>query len=468
MSNRPLARSAAFLALAPALCLGVTLGTNGPQAAAATKATAACSTAALAKASQPVDIVLWESMTQANETALMNLTSQFNSMQHKVQVTLVQQGGSDVTWEKYQAGLTNGQLPTLAQFQDTDLQGAIDTNSILPAQTCMSANHYATSDYIPQLLSYWNVDGVQWALPFAVSNPILYYNKLAFTKAGLNPDKPPATLSQFIADATTLKKAGFGTALKLDSWHLETWLASADQLFVNHDNGRQGRAAKAVFDTATGRKIFTLLSGLVRSGLATTNPSSGPSDYDNLLGIGNGKYAMTIDTSAALGTVQSLLSGGKYPNVQLGVGAFPVLSASTKGGIEPGGSALYIMKRATPAQQAAAWEYITFLDDTQSQATWSAGTGFIPVRMSSTKTATLRSLWQSNPAFAVAYDQQVGGITTPATSGSVIGDYTDVRTAVLNAEMSMYQSGVSPAAALAAATQQVNSILQSYNQRIGQ
>jgi hypothetical protein len=33
--------------------------------------------------------------------------------------------------------------------------------------------------------------------------------------------------------------------------------------------------------------------------------------------------------------------------------------------------------------------------------------------------------------------------------------------------MSMYQSGVSPAAALATAAQQVTSILQSYNQRIG-
>jgi ABC-type glycerol-3-phosphate transport system substrate-binding protein len=110
---------------------------------------------------------------------------------------------------------------------------------------------------------------------------------------------------------------------------------------------------------------------------------------------------------------------------------------------------------------------MTFLDNTQSQATWAAGTGFIPVRMSSTKTATIQSLWRTNPAFEVAYKQQVSGITTAATSGSAIGDYSDVRTAVLNAEMSMYQSGVSPSAALTAAAQQVNQTLQSYNQRLG-
>jgi sn-glycerol 3-phosphate transport system substrate-binding protein len=428
---------------------------------------AGCATAALTKASKPVNIVFWESMSQANATTLTDLTNEFNGMQHAVHVTLVQQGGSDVTWEKYQAGLSNGQLPDMAQFQDTDLQGAIDTDSVLPVQSCINATHYATSDFVPQLLSYWKVNGVQWALPFAVSNPVLYYNKLAFTKAGLNPNDPPATLPQMISDAGVLKKAGFGTALKLDSWHLETWLASANQPFVNNSNGRQGRANKAAFNTATGRKVFTLLDSFVRSGLATTNSSSGPSAYDNLLGVGNGKYAMTIDTSGALGTIQSILAGGKYPNVQLGVGAFPVLSASTKGGIEPGGSALYIMKKSSPAKQAAAWQFMTFLDNTQSQATWAAGTGFIPVRMSSTKTATIQSLWRTNPAFEVAYKQQVSGITTAATSGSAIGDYSDVRTAVLNAEMSMYQSGVSPSAALTAAAQQVNQTLQSYNQRLG-
>jgi sn-glycerol 3-phosphate transport system substrate-binding protein len=469
MSTRSVIRTTSAMIATSALALGLPLAADGTIAAgAAAKSPASCALSTLAKAAHPVSIVFWESMSQANATTLTNLTNEFNSMQSAVHVTLVQQGGSDVTWEKFQAGLSNGQLPTLAQIQDTDLQGAIDTDSILPIEDCITTNHYSTSDFIPEVLSYWRVNGVQWALPFAVSNPILYYNKLAFEKAGLNPNKPPATLSQMIADAAALKKVGYGTALKLDSWHLETWLATANKLFVNNANGRKGRASKAAFDTPTGRKIFTLLDNFVRSGLATTNPSTGPSDYDNLLGVGNGKYAMTIDTSAALGTIQSLLSGGQYPNVQLGVGAFPVLNASVKGGIEPGGSALYIMKKgSSPAKEAAAWKYITFLDSTQSQATWSAGTGFIPVRMSSTKTTTLKDLWLKDPAFAVAYRQQVGGITTPATSGSVIGDYSDVRTAVLNAEMSMYQAGVSPAAALSTAAAQVTSILQSYNERIG-
>ena len=113
-------------------------------------------------------------------------------------MTLVTQAGYDDTWQKYLAGLSNGQLPDVVQLEDQRTQAAIDTGSFLPVQSCMNAAKYSTSDYLPRPLAYWKVNGVQWALPFAVSAPILYYNQNAFTKAGLNPADPPATLPQMV------------------------------------------------------------------------------------------------------------------------------------------------------------------------------------------------------------------------------------------------------------------------------
>ena len=106
-------------------------------------------------------------------------------------VTLVTQAGYDDTWQKYLAGLSNGQLPDAVQLEDQRTQAAIDTGSFLPVQSCMNAAKYSTSDYLPRPLAYWKVNGVQWALPFAVSAPILYYNQNAFTKAGPQPGRPP-------------------------------------------------------------------------------------------------------------------------------------------------------------------------------------------------------------------------------------------------------------------------------------
>ena len=351
---------------------------------------------------------------------LQSITTAFNSSQSKVHVTLVTQAGYDDTWQKYLAGLSNGQLPDAVQLEDQDTQEAIDTNSLLPVQSCMNAAKYSTSDYLPRPLAYWKVNGVQWALPFAVSAPIVFYNQNAFTKAGLNPADPPATLSQLVSDAKALKASGSGMALVLDPWHLETWLATANQLFVNNSNGRSGRATKGVFDTKTAVSIFSQLSTMVRSGDAATNPSTGPDAYDNLLGMGSGKYGMTIETSAALGAVTELLGGGKYANVKLGVGAFPVYSTSVQGGIEPGGSGVYISKRVPAIDQAASWQFLSYLMNTQSQATWAAGTGYIPVRKSSAQTATVQHLWATDPGYKVAYNEVNNGTNTRGHLG--LGD----------------------------------------------
>ena len=95
-------------------------------------------------------------MTQANATTLQSLTTEFNSSQSKVHVTLVQQADYTTTWVKYQAGLSNGQLPALVQLTETGLQGVVDTRSIVPAQTCIAATHYATADFVPRTLAYYN------------------------------------------------------------------------------------------------------------------------------------------------------------------------------------------------------------------------------------------------------------------------------------------------------------------------
>ena len=405
-------------------------------------------------------------MVQANGQTLASITNAFNSSQNKVHVTLVNQSSYDDTWQKYEAGLTNGQLPDAVQLEDQRTQEAIDTQSFLPVQSCMNAAHYSTSDYLTRPLNYWKVNGVQWALPFAVSAPIVYYNQNAFTKAGLNPANPPTTLSQMVADAKALKASGSGMGLVLDPWHLETWLATANSLFVNNKNGRSSRATKGVFNDQTAVSIFSQLKQLVTSGDATTNPSSGPDEYDNLLGIGSGKYGMTIETSAALGTVTQLLSGGQYANVKLGIGPFPVYSSSVHGGIEPGGSGVYISNKVPAIDQAAAWMYLSYICNTQSQATWAAGTGYIPVRKSSAQTATVQHLWATNPGYKVALNQINNGVNSPATQGSVIGPYADVRTDVVNAEISMYTQGVAPAKAVSTAESNVNQTISSYNSRL--
>ncbi len=245
-----LVAAALFMTTASATSAAAVVGAASTPAGAATKLPA-CNLKALADHKGVVSIDFWESANSANLTTLQAITSAFNSSQSKVHVTLVTQSGYDDTWQKYLAGLTNGQLPAAAQLEDQRTQAAIDTASFLPVQSCMNAAKYSTSDYLPRPLAYWKVNGVQWALPFAVSAPILYYNQNAFTKAGISG--PPTTLSQMVADAKTLKASGSGMGLVLDPWHLETWLATANTLFVNNKNGRRARGPRPAHSTTRRR-----------------------------------------------------------------------------------------------------------------------------------------------------------------------------------------------------------------------
>jgi sn-glycerol 3-phosphate transport system substrate-binding protein len=426
----------------------------------------ACPLGALDKATKPVNITFWHAMTRANEDELKLLTDKFNGSQQDVRVKLVNQIGYKENLEKYRAGLGGTDLPDVIQVEDTATQQMIDTQSILPAQSCIKADKYDTSDFVKRVLDRYTVDDVLYPMPFNVSNPVFFYDKNAFRAAGLDPEKPPTTLDEVKADALKIKNAGYqaGFGMKLDPWYLEQWSAKANELYVNQENGRKARATATVFDDATGREIFSWMDDMVKSGAAKTNSADGVSAYDNLLGIRSKVVGMTIDSSATLGTISQVLSSGEGGGVELGVSAMP--GPPGKGGVLVGGGALYIVKKSAPEKQAAVWQYLKFLVDPETQAEWGAATGYVPIRQSSVDLPAIKDQWAREPGYKVAYDQLITGADDVATQGPVIGAYQAVRDAVLAGEQEMFTQGKSPDAALKSAASQADSAMQEYNSRV--
>lgn len=427
-----------------------------------------CPVKALAQArSKPVEIVMWHSMNRANEEALQSLTDQFNASQSDVRVKLLNTTSYNDTFIKYRAGLSGGDLPDVVQIEDTGLQGMIDSQSIVPIAACIKADKYDTDDFVERVLDYYTVEKTLYGMPFNVSNPVLYYNKQAFQKAGLDPEKPPATLDDVRAASQKLVDTGstkFGYSIKLDPWYLEQWLAKAGKPYVNNANGRAKRTTGVVFDTKAGREIFAWLDSMVDDKLAlNTGPPEG--NVDNLLAIGAGNSAMTIDTSANLGTIFQVLGSGAFPNVTIGVAPMP--GPKGKGGVLVGGAALYIPRKSSPEKQAAAWEFIKFLNEPASQAAWAVGTGYVPIRKSALDESVLKAAWARTPEYKVAYDQLVTGVNNVATAGPVIGPYREVRDAVVNSMTRMLTQGVDPKTALSDAAKKANEEISAYNTRVG-
>jgi sn-glycerol 3-phosphate transport system substrate-binding protein len=207
------------------------------------------------------------------------------------------------------------------------------------------------------------------------------------------------------------------------------------------------------------------MSDMVKDGLAATNPQQGPSAFDNLFGIGNGNYAMSIDTSAALGTIETLLAAGQYPDLELGVGPMP--GPRGNGAVSVQGGELFMVNKSAPEKQAAAWQYLKFLDKPESQVTWAVGTGYIPIVKQAAASQQIRDLWAKSPGYKVAYDQLLNGRTNAATTGAVIGPAPAVADIVRDAENSMFLEETKPAQALKDALTKTTAAIADYNQRIG-
>ena len=112
-----------------------------------------CPLSALEEATEPVEVVFWHSMARANEEALVALTDAYNGSQDKVVVQLVNNTSYDDQQEKYRAGLSTGDLPDIALMQDSYLQQMIDTQTVLPAQSCIDeSGDFDDADFDPRTL----------------------------------------------------------------------------------------------------------------------------------------------------------------------------------------------------------------------------------------------------------------------------------------------------------------------------
>ena len=462
---------AGVLVVALTACGGGSNGNGGTPATGSPQSLPDCPLDALSDASKPVEITYWHAMTRANQDELERLTRQFNEKQRDVRVTLSAAASYTDNTTRFKAGLSTGKLPDLMQGEDSSLQTLIDSQSVLPAASCLEADGADTSDLIPRVVAYYSVNDILYAMPFNDSNPILYYDKALFRRAGLDPEKPPRTFDEVEVAARKIVQrdvAEFGIALKTDSWPVEHWLAKAGHTIVDHDNGRTARATEVTFDDDTGTSIFQWIDDMVASKLAL---STGTAEFDHYLAVGSGRAAMTIDTSAALGTISQLFAAGQYKNVQLGAGAMPGPD-SPDGGVLVGGAANFIVNQSSPEKQAAAYEFAKYLASAKIQSEWAAATGYVPVSKSAATLSPLAERYAQEPEYKVAYDQLLDGPENAATAGPVLGPYGSAREglrgAIVDALSGMLDGKLTPARAVAQAADQANEAIADYNERIGE
>lgn len=414
--------------------------------AAAPTPAAACDRRALAEMETPVDITLRHRFVGASARTLGGLVDQYNNAQPKVRVTLL--GAAD----------TGAEEGSDVRVVPTGLFPSATEGQTFAVQECIDGEQFDTTDYLAPTLAYFRLAGKLDAMPLGVSIPVLIYNREMFRNAGLDPDKPPATLAEMAEAARAITTSGAASsALVLDSgeaggaaWVFEHLRAQAGLPFTDNDNGSTARATKVVWNDDAQRATLTSLQALVKEGAAVNVGAAAKSEnLSRLLAVNDQRAAMTIDSSAALDGLLAVVEAGGSPGFSednLGVGPSPRASGTNPPLIE--GSGLHIAKDLGPAKTAAAWDLIVFLTSTESQRTWAAETGDVPVRKSARPDGLLGTV----------FDMANVEVTSAGTATLVVGPRQEIRASSARAVEAIY-AGTDVAQALAIAEAEHNALL---------
>ncbi len=449
-----------------------------------------CPYDALEEADEVVEIVVWHAIVGLAAQTVEEFAEEYNASQDQVRVRVDSQGNSyEEQQTKFTAALRDPDtLPHVMLAQAEDLQFMIDSQSALPAQSCIDADPDAGEIYeglMPSVAKGYSVEGVQWPAAFGVSTPVIYYNKAHFTDAGLDPESPPGDLAEIRSAAESILQARPGSppfVYRADAWWLENLATKAGQELVNENNGRDGLATESKFLNDVTTQWADWMVAMTDDGLQNTVAYS--ATFDAYLSVANQQGSMLIETSTASTTVDALitgtlnaedlgleagtdLSGLKFPDLDVGVGQLPGFEEAGSGQL--GGNAWFMIGAgSTPEQIAAAWDFLKWVNETPQQVKWTVQGSYLPVFESAEKDPELEAYFNDTRAggwLAVALEslKQVDS----DFPGPAIGPYKEFRTAVRAALEDTLIGGADVTTSFDRANTEFQTALDRYAQEVG-
>ena len=337
--------------------------------------------------SSPVLLELSHQLDEVRAERIEPLLKAFNDQHKDVQVTLVRRAAGEapkqinlVTPEEYSRFVASK-----AKFKPL-------YEVMREAKQPLDASKLS-----PELVSgLVDRKGQLFALPVAFSTPVLYFNKDAFRKAGLNPDAPPKTWFETQEAAGKLADAG-STCPYTTSWPA--------QVHVDNLSARNG----AEVADAKGKLGFNGLAQIKHVAmLATWHKSKyfiyfGRRDEADRR-FASGECAMLTSSSAIYGTL------AENKNLETGVSALPYhddVHGAPQSTLADGAS-LWIASGLKPAETKGVATFINYVLGPEVQIKMTLAGGYLPMTQVARLAASSKLMKDDLAGLQVAYDELKG------------------------------------------------------------
>jgi len=355
------------------------------------------------KAEGKFEIEFWHNLGYQAKGIVDVMVQEYNRTHPGVNVKAVFQGQYEEMELKILAAAVGRRLPAVVQEQFEFMGKYIEEGILEPCDTLVGK-----ADREDILDVFWDLVSVDepatgkqiasrggrvYGVPFCVSTTVLFYNKDAFKKAGLDPSKPPGTWDEMIAMGKRIVASGRGSGIFGYSFWRNGFYGWAPLLWANGgDLIESGDRKEIRLVTEPAVRTVTMLRDLVFThGVMPRNWTDAETGQAFL----RGTVAMGPFTCAGI-------RYGKE-NLPWELGVAPLPSVNGKRYTVLAGSALLNCARGRN-ERAAAQDFILWLAGRDNTIRLHEGIGYIPVRKSAMESLELKAFHKSNPDYRVAID----------------------------------------------------------------
>ena len=338
---------------------------------------------AIGRAAEKTKIVWWHAMTAALGDQVNHIVDAFNASQDAVEVQAIYKGGYADVLTATIAASRAGQAPHLAQIFEVGTGTMLAAGKAVKQVWELAKETGVAIDpkaYIPSVRGYYSLaDGRMASMPFNSSTAVMWYSKDAFRKAGLDPDKPPATWQEVVAAAQAIKAKDAGRGADDQLWltwiQLEQYSAIHNIPFASKADGFEGLDAQLEINSKAHVKHMQRLLDMAKEG---TFKYAGRDNAPDQLLI-SGKAGIRFDSSAARG---DMVKNAKF---DWGKAYLPYDPEIIKTPINSiiGGASLWTMTAPgrTAAEYKAVATFLQFIGKPDNDAQWRQHTGYVPVTL---------------------------------------------------------------------------------------
>nr|WP_321878128.1 sn-glycerol-3-phosphate ABC transporter substrate-binding protein UgpB [Paraburkholderia bannensis] len=415
----------------------------------------------------PTEIQFWHAMESELGERVNEIAQQFNASQSDYKIVPVFKGTYDQTLAAGIAAYRSGDAPAILQVYEVGTATMMQAKkAVVPVYDVMknAGVPFDEKAFVPTVASYYGdaKTGHLVSMPFNSSTPLLYYNRDAFKKAGLNPDAPPKTWPEVAADAAKLKAAGLncGFTTGWQGWiQIENYSAWHAAPIATRNNGFDGADAELEINKPLQVAHIAFLQKMAKDGTFTY---VGRKD-EATAKFYSGDCAIMMGSSGALANVQ------KYAKFQFGTGMMPY-DPSVKGAPQNaiiGGASLWVLAGKNPEVYKGVAKFLAYLTSPAVAAKWHEDTGYLPVTTAAYDLARKQGFYASHPGADSATKQMLNKPPLPYTKGLRLGNMPQIRTVVDEELEQVWTGSKTPQQALDSANSRGNELLRRFEKQGG-